>query len=171
MNILLIFFALPIAVIIFSTILQKIFKCPILVASIIFAIFLVITFVVDNLNFLIATIVYTFISFITAYIVMILCKFISYVDYNTRNVNSCNMTCSCNNTCRRECNSDICDDAGNSNIGDQNIATLNGSFNIGRNGTICTCNQVDNNTIAVSANVIPNNSRTGRFCGTYRRCR
>lgn len=167
MNTLLIFFALPIAVIIFSIILQKIFKCPILVASIIFAIFLVITFVVNNLNFLIATIVYTFISFITAYIVMILCKIISCIDCNTRDVNCC----ICNNTCERECDTDVCNNSNNSNIGNQNITTLNGSFNIGRNGTICTCNQVDNNTIAVSANVIPNNSRTGRFCGTYRRCR
>ena len=39
MNILLIFFALPIATIIISIALQKIFKCPPLVAAIIFAIF------------------------------------------------------------------------------------------------------------------------------------
>ena len=37
---LLIFFALPIATIIISIALQKIFKCPFLVAAIIFAIFL-----------------------------------------------------------------------------------------------------------------------------------
>ena len=41
MNILLIFFALPIATIIISIALQKILKCPILVAAIIFAIFLI----------------------------------------------------------------------------------------------------------------------------------
>ena len=40
MNILLIFFALPIATIIISIALQKILRCPILVAAIIFAIFL-----------------------------------------------------------------------------------------------------------------------------------
>jgi hypothetical protein len=68
MNILLIFFALPIAVIIFSIALQKILKCPILVSAIIFAIFLIVTFVIDNVNFLIATIIYTIISFITAFI-------------------------------------------------------------------------------------------------------
>ena len=58
MNILLIFFALPIAVIIISIALQRILKCPILVAAIIFAIFLIVTFIVNNLNFLIAAIVY-----------------------------------------------------------------------------------------------------------------
>ena len=58
MNTLLIFFALPIAVIIISIALQKIFKCPFLVAGIIFAIFLIVTFVVGNLNLLIATIYY-----------------------------------------------------------------------------------------------------------------
>ena len=51
MNILLIFFALPIAVIIISIALQKILKNPILVAAIIFAVFLIVTFIVNNLNF------------------------------------------------------------------------------------------------------------------------
>ena len=52
MNTLLIFFALPTSVIIISIALQKIFKCPFLVAAIIFAIFLIVTFVVGNLTFL-----------------------------------------------------------------------------------------------------------------------
>ena len=38
MNILLLFFAIPIAVIIFSIALQKILKCPFIVAGIIFSI-------------------------------------------------------------------------------------------------------------------------------------
>ena len=76
MNILLIFFALPIATIIISIALQKIFKCPTLVAAIIFAIFLIVTFIIGNLNFLIATIVYTIISFITAVIVSSICRLI-----------------------------------------------------------------------------------------------
>ena len=57
MNTLLIFFALPIAVIIISIALQRILKCPALVAAIIFAIFLIVTFVVNNLELLIAAIV------------------------------------------------------------------------------------------------------------------
>ena len=51
MNVLLIFFALPIATIIISIALQKILKCPPLVASIIFAIFLIVTFIINNINF------------------------------------------------------------------------------------------------------------------------
>lgn len=74
MNTLLIFFALPIAVIIISIALQKIFKCPFLVAGIIFAIFLIVTFVVGNLNLLIATIAYTILAFITAVLTNIICR-------------------------------------------------------------------------------------------------
>ena len=45
-NILLIFFALPIATIIISIALQKILKNPALVAAVIFAIFLIVTFAI-----------------------------------------------------------------------------------------------------------------------------
>ena len=55
MNLLLIFFAFPIAVIIISVILQKLLKNPILVAAFIFAIFIVITFADFDETFLIAT--------------------------------------------------------------------------------------------------------------------
>ena len=74
MNNLLIFFALPIAVIVISIALQKILKCPPLVAAIIFSIFLIVTFIVNNLNFLIAAIVYAIISFITATIICLISK-------------------------------------------------------------------------------------------------
>ncbi len=74
MNILLIFFALPIAVIIISAILQKVLKCPIAVAALIFAIFLVVTFAVSNINLLIATFAYTLLSLITAVIVRFICE-------------------------------------------------------------------------------------------------
>ena len=91
MNILLIFFALPIATIIISIALQKIFKCPILVASIIFAIFLIVTFVIGSLEFLIAAIIYTIISYITAVIVCILNRFFDRIrnncDYTVCNYN------------------------------------------------------------------------------------
>ena len=80
MNILLIFFALPIAVIIISIALQRILKCPILVAAIIFAIFLIVTFIVNNLNFLIAAIAYAILSFITAYITCIIRKILDRME-------------------------------------------------------------------------------------------
>ena len=75
-TLLLIFFALPIAVIIISIALQKILKCPFLVAAIIFAIFLVVTFIVGDLIFLVATIIYAILAFITAVVVKFICRFI-----------------------------------------------------------------------------------------------
>lgn len=93
MNTLLLFFALPIATIIISIALQKIFRNPFLVAAIIFAIFLVVTFIINDLNFLIATIVYTIISFITAFIVLIICKFLKNLNDNNNDDNNSN----CNN--------------------------------------------------------------------------
>lgn len=74
MNNLLIFFALPIAVIIISAILQKLLKCPIMVAALIFAIFLVVTFTAFDEMFLIATFAYTVLAFITALLVRALCQ-------------------------------------------------------------------------------------------------
>lgn len=74
MNILLIFFALPIAVIIISAILEKVLKCPIAVAALIFAIFLVVTFAIGNITLLIATLAYTLLALITAVIVRFICE-------------------------------------------------------------------------------------------------
>ncbi len=68
MNLLLIFFAFPIAVIIISFVLQKLLQSPLTVASIIFAIFIVITFAAFDETFLIATFAYTVLSFTTALI-------------------------------------------------------------------------------------------------------
>lgn len=74
MNILLIFFAIPIAVIILSIILETFIKCPIKVAGIFFAIFLVIAVALGgSAELLIATIIYTIISFISAWIIRIFC--------------------------------------------------------------------------------------------------
>ena len=87
MNLLLIFFALPLATIIISIALQRVLDNPILVASIIFSIFLIVTFVVGDLNLLIATIIYTILSFITAIIV-------KYID--ERNNNEDNENCNNN---------------------------------------------------------------------------
>ena len=92
MNTLLIVFALPIAVIIISIALQKIFKCPFLVAAIIFAIFLIVTFVIGNLIFLVATIAYTILAFITAILTNIICRILRELDRREeeRESNCCN---------------------------------------------------------------------------------
>ncbi len=74
MDILLLIFALPIAVITISIALQKILNCPPLVAGIVFSVFLVITFLNNDLNLLIVTIVYTIISYITAVLICIISK-------------------------------------------------------------------------------------------------
>jgi len=152
MNSLLIFFALPIAVIIISIALQKILKCPPLVAAIIFSIFLIVTFIINNLNFLIATIVYTIISFITATIICLLNRFLRKME--ERHSNCCN----------------------NNN---DNFITLSNSENDTFN---CNCKQRENscnyqitNADGLSAriNIIPNNNQTGNgntnSCGCCRR--
>ena len=72
MEILLLVFALPTAVITFSIALQKILKCPSLVAGITFSVFLILTFVLNNLNLLIVTLIYTIISYITAILICII---------------------------------------------------------------------------------------------------
>ena len=74
MNTLLIFFSFPIAVIIVSYILQKLLRNPVYVASLIFAIFIVVTFAAFDEMFLIATLAYTVLSFITALIVQAMCN-------------------------------------------------------------------------------------------------
>ncbi len=72
MNTLLIFFAIPVATIILSGILETFINCPYKVAGIFFAIFLVVAFALGGtVELLVAAIIYTFISFVTAYIVML----------------------------------------------------------------------------------------------------
>ncbi len=75
MNTLLVFFAIPIAVIILSIIFETLIKCPIKVAGIFFSIFLVVAFALGGTaELIVLAIVYTIISFITAYIVSIICN-------------------------------------------------------------------------------------------------
>ena len=69
MNILLIFFAFPIAIIIFSIVLQRLLHSPLTVSAIFFAVFVVITFAFFDQNFLIATLAYTILSYITSLLV------------------------------------------------------------------------------------------------------
>lgn len=83
MNVLLIFFAIPVAIIILSIILERYLKCPISVAGIFFSIFLVVAFVLGAIiEYIVATFVYTIISFLTA----LLYEYI-------RSRNSCKMQC------------------------------------------------------------------------------
>lgn len=185
MNTLLIFFALPIAVIIISIALQKIFKCPFLVAGIIFAIFLVVTFVIGNLTFLIATIVYTILSFITAVITKIVYRILRELE--ERN-------CNCHRRCRHRCQnndnnetqllaiSGNCSNNNNGNLltissnggnGTENeLLTINSTCGRNNNNNSYTCGNCNTSTngIAVRANVFPNNNgNSGNFTGCFRR--
>ena len=85
MNILLFFFALPVAIIILSAIFETFVRCPIKIAGITFAILLIVAFALGGTTELIvATIIYTIISFITAYVVCLM---------RSREINNC-----CNNS-------------------------------------------------------------------------
>ena len=92
MDLLLLFFAIPLAVIILSIVLQKILKCPWLVAATFFAIFLIVTFAVGDIRLLIFTVVYTIISYITALIFRavcnLMCNGITLRNINARNINT-----------------------------------------------------------------------------------
>ena len=75
MNELLVYFALPIATIILSIVLQKVLKSPLLVSATTFAVFLVVTFAVYDVNFLVNTVIYTFISYISAVFSHLMCNY------------------------------------------------------------------------------------------------
>lgn len=195
-TLLLLFFALPIAVIIISIALQKILKCPFLVAAIIFAIFLVVTFILGNLIFLVATIIYAIIAFITAVLVKLICRLIKELDRRNCNDRD-NCFCSDNILGNR---TRLLSTRGNCNCGDndnENLLTISSSGCNGVENELLTinskcsrsdnnnnnCNDNDNNScscncntsndsISVRANVFPNNNsdgRSGSFCGCFRR--
>ncbi len=136
MNNLLIFFALPIAVIVISIALQKILKCPPLVAAIIFSIFLIVTFIVNNLNFLIVAIVYAIISFITATIICLIGR-LKHTTGNCNNnfiaLNNCNCENEVPNNCG--CNYQITNSDGLS----ANVNIIPNSNNNNQNNNINSC--------------------------------
>ena len=162
MNVLLLFFALPLAIIIISIALQKILKNPILVAGIIFSIFLIITFVINNINFLIATIIYTLISYLSAKLFCVINKIRRELESRCGNSENGNLlTISSNYS--NGINNDLL--TINSNIENSNNNNCNLQCN--------SCNNsIENNGVSARVNVIPNsnnNGRTGNICGRYRR--
>ena len=146
--ILLIFFAIPLAVIVFSIALQKILKCPPLVAGIIFAIGLLITFLLSSLIFLAATLIYTLISYITA---LITCFIMRYLKNNNDN-------CRRNNCCR------------NYRDNTQNdLLTISSNCCNTNNGDLLTIdsrcgNGNTNNLLTISSNNIGCNNNNGCSC-------
>ena len=135
MNILLIFFALPIAVIIISAILQKVLKNPIAVAALVFAIFLIVTFAAFDETFLIVTLAYTLIALITALIVRFIC------ESNNNNNNLCDILSNVlgnNDLC--ECLRNILNNE-NNNSNTANLNTISDILNTnnGNNGNSNSC--------------------------------
>lgn len=162
MNTLLIFFALPIAVIIISIALQKILKCPALVAGIIFAIFLIVTFIVNNLNFLIAAIVYAIISFITAYITCIIGRIISRMGNS----------CGCDWARERPCG---CNENNNTNglLSIRNLQNENSNCGCNQNQEGCTYQITNADGLSARINIVPNTNHhtchNNNSCGCRRR--
>lgn len=153
MNILLIFFAIPIAVIIVSAILQKVLKSPIAVAALIFAIFLVVTFAIGDITWLIATLAYTVLSLITTIIVKIICEFrccnlmarnfVNSVNNGTNNTNFANIFTESNkngiNTNAINSNAIRTNVINTEEINTNTIRT--NSINTGNNTCRCRCNK------------------------------
>ena len=149
---LLIFFALPIATILLAIVLERVLRSPILVAITFFSIYLIVLFVLfatgavtDLATLLIALIVYTFLAYITAVIV----RFIR---------------CICQRYLRPCCS--ICPNS-EEDVGD--VIDNENDCNCG-----CDSNNLQNanDKIALSGNIIPNqtnNGRTGIVRGCYRR--
>ena len=141
MNILLIFFAIPVAVIIISAILQKLLKNPIAVAALIFAIFLIVTFAVFDETFLIATLAYTLLALITALIVKFICE--SHRD-NDDNDNICDLLrFILRNRNVRELLNNLSSDNDNNNESTLNTVSeiLSSGNNNNSNNNSCGCNR------------------------------
>lgn len=145
MNTLLIFFALPIATIILSIVLEKILRCPILTAATFFAIYLIIAFAVFNASALVFVIIYTILAYITALIAEF---FFS--------------------RCRRECKNNCCQENDtNNNIALSNEDAQNIAYRVARilssSNNNCGCNSNNNNEIA-TINVRDTNGCKTTWC-------
>lgn len=98
------FLVFPISTIIIAIVLQKIIKCPLLVAAFIFAIFLIVTYTAYDTSFLINTIIYTILAYIAAFLSKLICCLIRELGNDTdtgaaedSNDSNNNCNCSCNN--------------------------------------------------------------------------
>ncbi len=101
MNTILLFFVLPISIILLSIVLQKVLKCPTLVAITFFAILFIVTYIVDS-GLLIFAIAYTVLSYITAVITRLICSIKSRIGSITNDCsNNERRDYICTNNCSR----------------------------------------------------------------------
>ena len=143
MDILLLFFALPISTIILSIVLQKILKCPILVAATFFAIYLIVAYAIFDSSFLIFVIVYKILAYVTAVLTRLICNIIERINQINNNCDS-----NCNNGCNNNCNT--------------NTNTNNG-INTGKTRLTLTTNQT--NPVVYLTNRNNTSGRNGCCCG------
>ena len=169
MNILLLAFAIPVATILLAIVLQKILKCPLLVAAAFFAIFLIVTFAIFDSSFLVFAILYTILAYVTAVLTRLICKIISRFNLG----NNCNCICgeseNSNNLARNtNCNVSsgtwCCTTRNLQRTGINQISTNA----LANNGTACTCennaNVGENEPVIILTNAkdITSNARNGR---------
>ena len=173
---LLIFFAIPLATILLAIVLEKVLRCPILVAITFFAIYLIVVFalfaagVITSTN--LAIIIYTIIAFVTALIVKLIrrinLRFFSDDDSNSTDVLT------------YQDNDSSCSNNSDSSNLNGNLLKISCRCNNGNSSDLLTvnsnCLDSNNNTntdpITISGNIIPNQSncgRTGSIRGCYRR--
>lgn len=160
MNIILLFFALPVATIILAVVLEKILRCPVLTAATFFAIFLIVAFAVFDASFLIFVIVYTILAFIAAVIAEIFFRRCREEDKN------CCRWCFCNCRDRERNNNTITLSNQDVRRIAEQLARLQNNDN--------SCNQSSNNSCNCTNDVatvnVTNNTTGGRttWC-CYRR--
>ena len=174
MNILLLAFALPVATILLAIVLQKILKCPLLVAATFFAVFLIVTYAVFDSSFLVFAILYTILAYVTAVLTRIICRIIARFNL----LDNCNCICGRNeengNNSAREGNYNVSNGTWcctTRNVLGANQASANIAVN---NNTNCSC---ENNNgvsdpviILTNASNITTNGRNARNnCGCSRK--
>lgn len=165
-TLLLIFFAIPIAVIIISIALQKIFKCPLLVSAIIFAIFLVVTFIIGNLIFLVAAIGYAILAFITAILTKIICRILREFECRDDECERCEI---CGRD-RRNTRSRRCRCGCSNNNNGAQLLSINGMCsNSNDDGNLLTissngCNGVENELLTINSSCSRNRNDHNKPC-------
>lgn len=89
MNLLLLLFAIPFATVIFSIILQKLIKCPILVALAAFSIFIILAVTVFDETFFILAVIYSILAYVAALLARIIGNIISRYYGNNQIAGAC----------------------------------------------------------------------------------
>lgn len=143
------FIIFPLATILISIVLQRVLKSPVLVALLVFTVFLILAFTVFTSEFLINAIVYSIIAFITAVIFNLICCLKRKLNFN-----NCNMFNICGDSNGENDNSDLQEDIAGleKSIGrleksidslENNIDTLSDIISrlLNNNNNSCGCNR------------------------------